>query len=79
MREFFGRSNFGAIFGLAIGMSFVGSLAGPPLAGWVFDEFGTYTPVWLAFAGVMFVALLLMATMRRYRGNDTASHPLSNE
>ncbi|MCK5182560.1 MAG: MFS transporter, partial [Dehalococcoidia bacterium] len=35
IREFFGRGNFGAIHGLVIGIMMVGSVAGPPLAGWV--------------------------------------------
>jgi MFS family permease len=38
IREFFGRGNFGAVHGLLLGMIALGTIAGPPLAGWVFDN-----------------------------------------
>jgi len=60
--EFFGRKNFGAIHGLMIGMMALGSIAGPPLAGWVFDNWGSYQPIWFVFAGLAVVALLTVAT-----------------
>jgi len=62
IREFFGRKNFGAIHGLMIGVMALGSIAGPPLAGWVFDNWNTYQPIWFVFAGLAVVALLTVAT-----------------
>jgi MFS family permease len=58
VREFFGRRNFGAIHGLVIGIMMVGSITGPPLAGWVFDNWGSYQPIWFAFTGLAVAALL---------------------
>ena len=74
--EVFGRDNFGAIFGLAQGISLIGMLAGPPLAGWVFDEFGSYQHIWFAFAAVILAAVFLVATMPKPpRANKSVGHP----
>ncbi len=62
IREFFGRSNFGTIHGLVIGVMMVGSIAGPPLAGYVFDTWGSYQPIWFVFVGLAIVALFAVAT-----------------
>jgi MFS family permease len=62
IREFFGRSNFGTIHGLVIGVMMVGSIAGPPLAGYVFDTWGSYQPIWFVFVGLAIAALLAVAT-----------------
>jgi len=63
--EYFGRSNFGTIFGLIVGINAVGAIAGPPLAGWVYDTWGSYQGVWLGYAGVAVVASLLIAGASR--------------
>ena len=60
--EFFGRRNFGAIHGLVIGIMMLGSIAGPPLAGWVFDKWHSYQPIWFVFAGLAIAALVSSAT-----------------
>jgi MFS family permease len=57
-RDFFGRMNFGSIFGLLMGISMLGNVIGPPLAGWVFDNRGSYQNIWLVFAGLAAVALV---------------------
>jgi MFS family permease len=62
IREFFGRGNFGAIHGLVIGIMMVGSVAGPPLAGWVFDKWHSYQPIWFVFTGLAVAAILLAVT-----------------
>jgi len=62
IREFFGRSNFGAIHGLVIGIMMLGSITGPPLAGWVFDNWGSYQPIWFVFTGLAVVGILLALT-----------------
>jgi len=62
IREFFGRDNFGAIHGFVLGIIALGSIAGPPLAGWVFDSSGSYQPIWLAFAGLALAAMLVAIT-----------------
>jgi len=70
IREFFGRDNFGAIHGFVLGVIALGSIAGPPLAGWVFDNWGSYQPIWFAFAGLALTAMLVAITTPPV--NDTA-------
>jgi MFS family permease len=62
VRQFFGRSNFGTIHGLVIFIMMLGSIAGPPLAGHVFDNWDSYRAIWFVFAGLAVVALIVMAT-----------------
>jgi len=62
-REFFGRTNFGTVFGLIVGINMLGHLIGPPLAGWVFDNRGSYQGIWFVFAGLAAVALILVLTI----------------
>lgn len=65
IREFFGRGNFGAIHGLMTGIMASGSLASPAVAGWVFDNWGTYRPIWLVLAGLAVLAILVIVTTPR--------------
>ena len=37
LRERFGRTHLGAILGMSQGLAMIGSIAGQPLAGWIFD------------------------------------------
>jgi sugar phosphate permease len=60
--EYFGTRNFGTIFGLnSLSVTF-GSVISTPLAGWVYDTYRTYKPVWLGLAifAVLAVTLMLM-------------------
>jgi cyanate permease len=45
-----------------LGIIALGTIAGPPLAGWVFDNWGSYQPIWLAFAGLAAIAALAAMT-----------------
>lgn len=56
-REYFGRANFGSIFGLVMGISVVGGIVAPPLAGWVYDTWGSYQAIWFVYAVLPFAAL----------------------
>ena len=62
VRGYFGRSNLGTIFGFMMGMTAMGGVLGPIIAGWVFDNWGSYHMVWLLFACLVFVASIIMAT-----------------
>lgn len=62
-REYFGRANFGTIFGLMIGINMLGSILGPAIAGWVYDNWGSYQGVWLFFAGLNVAALIAILTI----------------
>ena len=67
IREYFGRGKFGTIHGFMMGVLMVGGIVGPPLAGWVFDNYGSYQSIWFVFAGLSIVALLLMVTAPKPR------------
>jgi MFS family permease len=62
IREFFGRSNFGAIHGIVLGIMMLGNIIGPPLAAWVFQSWGSYQPMWFVFAGITVAAILAVIT-----------------
>ena len=67
VREYFGRRNFGTIFGLVMGVSILGSITGPPLAGWVYDHWGSYGGIWFVFAAFTFVGIISILTIRPVR------------
>jgi MFS family permease len=62
LREYFGRSKFGSILGLTMGMVTVGTVVGPLFAGWVFDNQNSYHTAWLTFACIVFIALIIVIT-----------------
>ena len=63
VREYFGRTNFGTIFGLIIGIGGLGSIIGPTAAGWIYDNFGSYQGIWFVFAGLAIVAVISVLTI----------------
>ncbi|MFC1941346.1 MFS transporter, partial [Chloroflexota bacterium] len=63
LRQYFGRSNFGTILGFTTGVTMVGNIIAPPLAGWVFDTWGSYQGIWLGTAALTLMGLVLMLTM----------------
>jgi MFS family permease len=44
-REYFGPAVMGTVFGAATMVSSLGMAAGPPIGGWIYDQFGSY--LWL--------------------------------
>jgi MFS family permease len=46
-REYFGQRILGAVFGAAAMVSSLGMAIGPAIGGWVFDNFGQYTWMYL--------------------------------
>jgi len=62
LTEYFGRSRLGTIFGFMMGLSAMGGVIGPAIAGWVFDRWGNYHVAWLLFAGLVFAAAIIMVT-----------------
>jgi MFS family permease len=63
-REYFGRSNFGTILGLFTGIAMIGMISGAPLAGWVFDNWGSYQGIWFVFTLLPVIALTLLLTIQ---------------
>jgi len=66
MREYFGMAFFGRIFGIMVGIATVGGVMGPFLAGWTYDTLGSYHPIWLVFAAITSIPVILMLTMKPY-------------
>ena len=62
LRQYFGRRRFGTIHGFVVGIMMLGHMAGPPLAGWAFDTWGSYQGIWFAFAGLAAAAVVVMVT-----------------
>jgi len=60
--QIFEFPNFGTVFSLIIGINMLGGIIGPPLAGWVFDNWGSYQNIWFVFAGLAVAALFTVAT-----------------
>jgi MFS family permease len=58
----FDKAHFGRLLGLVLTAASIGGIVGPLLAGWYFDTFGDYRPLWLIFAGLVALA----ATMIRF-------------
>ncbi|MFC1870984.1 MFS transporter [Chloroflexota bacterium] len=59
LREYFGRGSLGKIFGFASGIMMIGSIAGAPLVGWVFDTWGSYQGAWLGSGAIVILAMFL--------------------
>ncbi len=59
---YFGRKNFGAIIGFINGFMILGSITGPPLAGWAFDIWGSYQNIWYVFAGLVTIGNIILLT-----------------
>jgi predicted MFS family arabinose efflux permease len=62
LREYFGRGSFGTILGFTSGIMMLGNIAGAPLAGWVFDNWGSYQGAWLGFGAVTILGVVLTLT-----------------
>jgi len=58
--DYFGTKNLGAIMGLMAVASMGAGLASPVIAGWIFDEMGSYQLAWQIFAITTVPAIVLM-------------------
>ena len=63
LKEFFGSASLGALLGIVMGSGSLGGVVGPTLAGWVFDNWGSYQGIWLVFAFVSISALFIILTI----------------
>jgi len=62
-RDHFGRLHFGSVYGLMEGIGAMGSIIGPTMAGWSYDNWGSYHTVWLLLAGAAIVAVISVSTI----------------
>jgi len=63
--DFYGRKNYGSIYGLIQGLSTFGSIAGPLIAGLVYDIKGSYYWAFTSFAIMMGLTALLVLLLKR--------------
>jgi len=66
-REYFGRTNFGSIYGLMEGIGTIGAILGPTLAGLAYDSLGSYQIVWFSLAGLAVFAIASVLTITPVR------------
>ncbi len=66
-REYFGRTNFGSIYGIIEGIGTAGFIVGPAIAGWAYDNWGSYQIIWLLLAGLSVVAIISVFTITPLR------------
>jgi len=72
LRGHFGRGSFGTIIGFAWGILMLGTIVGPPVAGWVYDTWGSYQGTWVVAAGASSAGAIIMALSPRAA---EAGHP----
>ena len=58
--EYFGKANVGSIRGLVVPISMVFSFLGAPLAGFLYDKLGSYSPAWWISIVLAFISVLLL-------------------
>ncbi|MFC1945715.1 MFS transporter [Chloroflexota bacterium] len=63
IRQYYGRTQFGKMFGFAMGFSVFGIVLGAPLAGWIYDTWATYQWAWFALAVISALAAIMFRTM----------------
>ena len=68
LRDYFGRESFGKLIGIVLGSASVGGVLGPTAAGWMFDTFHTYRPMWIFLCLVTLTAAFASLRVRPFKG-----------
>ena len=63
--DYYGRENYGSIYGIIYGISTFGSFIGPLIAGLVYDIKGSYYVAFTSFAVMMGLTALLVLLLKR--------------
>jgi len=63
--DYYGRKNYGTIFGVIQGLSTFGSVIGPLIAGFVYDINGSYHLAFIFFSIMMGFTALLISFLKR--------------
>jgi sugar phosphate permease len=58
--RYFGRTSFGAIFGILTGINALGGLLGPLFAGWIFDTLDSYRIAWLTLTALVLLSIVFI-------------------
>jgi MFS family permease len=61
VKNYFGSRNFGTVLGFLMGVAAVGQVLGSPIAGWVYDIWGDYRGVWIAFMALLAISAFIIA------------------
>jgi MFS family permease len=72
--RYFGRRNYGTLFGTITSMLSLGTAVGPPLAAYVYDSTGSYSLWWAAMLPVSVTASLLIGSMGDYPTHALDEH-----
>ncbi len=73
--EYYGRGNFGTIYGVLVGMGTFGGIAGPILAGFAYDRYGDYRSTFVLFAVASVLCAISLIWMRRPRAESFGFRP----
>lgn len=71
--DLFGEKSFNKIMGLFVSINTAGYAVGTPLTNWVFDQFGTYIPMFVAGAIVMTVVTIVFQFVLTASNKDKAA------
>jgi sugar phosphate permease len=63
LQQHFGRFRLGTVVGLCTGVIMLGNIFGPPMAGWVYDRFGSYHNAWIICIVVITLGLVSLMTI----------------
>ena len=64
LREYYGTSSYGKILGAIMGTGSMAAVIGPTLAGWVYDNLGSYQPLWIGYVGLIILAIILLLRLK---------------
>jgi MFS family permease len=67
VREYFPAKIMGSVFGVVAMISTLGMALGPPVGGWLFDQFGGYGWLYVASSAIGVAAALIALTVRPHR------------
>jgi sugar phosphate permease len=63
LMDVFGKSKFGTVVGTTMAILMIGNIIGPPLAGLVYDHYGSYQGAWFIFIGVCIAGITSIMTI----------------
>ncbi len=60
LHEYYGKFYFGRLIGILLGISSLGGIVGPTVAGWSFDFTGSYVSIWWIFCGLLSMSVIFI-------------------
>jgi len=63
--DYYGRKNYGKVFGTIQGISTFGGIAGPVLGGLMYDLYGSYDLAFISFAVMMGFTAFVISFLKR--------------